>query len=296
MLLAVHQQAPGSNPAVTAAWIAAGISLLTLLGSMGMQAFGIRRVSKDTNVVVREQLEQQREQLDRTIAEDRSRTFNDRFATAADRLGAGAAATRLAGVHALAGLADDWRDGQQTCIDVLCAYLRLPYDADPGSKKYGEDEREIRRTLIRVIRDHLRPGFSTVSWSRCKFSFEGAVFDCGDLSGIHLDAPGLMTFHGCRFVAEKFFLDHAVINGARMWFTRAVFAHGGFTFAGTQFSGSVSFDEAKFDGADVTFAGSREEGPGLVTFNGVTHAAGQVDWGPFRERVPSGSTAVTPVK
>jgi hypothetical protein len=81
-----------------------------------------------------------------------------------------------------------------------------------------------------------------------------------------------------------------------MWFTRAVFAHGEFTFAGTQFSGSVSFDEAKFDGADVTFAGSREEGPGLVTFNGVTHAAGQVDWGPFRERVPSGSTAVTPVK
>jgi hypothetical protein len=284
------------NPAVTAAWIAAGISLLTLLGSMGMQAFGIRRVSKDTNVVVREQLEQQRDQLDRTIAEERSRTFNDRFATAADRLGMEAAATRLAGVYALAGLADDWPDGRQTCIDVLCAYLRLPYDADPGSEKYSWDEREIRRTLIRVIRDHLRPGFSTVSWSTCKFSFEGAVFDCGDLSGIHLDAPGLMTFHGCRFAAEKFFLDHAVINGARMWFTRAIFAHGTVTFAGTQFSGSVSFNEATFDGADVTFAGSREEGAGRVTFNGVTQAAGQVDWGPFRERVESGSTAISPVK
>lgn len=53
------------------AWIAAGISLLTLLGSMGMQAFGIRRVSKDMNVIVRQQLEQQRDKLDRTITEER---------------------------------------------------------------------------------------------------------------------------------------------------------------------------------------------------------------------------------
>ena len=280
---------------MTAAWIAAGVSLLTLLGTTGMQAFGIRRVSKDTNVVVREQLEQQRDQLDRTIAEERSRTFNERFATAADRLGAEAAATRLAGIHALAGLADDWWDGRQTCIDVLCAYLRLPYDADPGSKKHRADEREIRRTVIRVIRDHLRPGFSTVSWSKCKFSFEGAVFDCGDLSGIYLDTPGLMTFHGCRFAADKFFLDRAVIKGARMWFTRAVFACGVVTFAGTQFSGPVSFDGAKFDGADVTFIGAREEGSGRVTFNGVTHARGQVDWGPFQDRVQSG-TAATSVK
>ena len=25
----------------------------------------------------------------------------------------------------MAGLADDWKENQQTCVDVLCAYLRL---------------------------------------------------------------------------------------------------------------------------------------------------------------------------
>jgi hypothetical protein len=26
----------------------------------------------------------------------------------------------------MAGLAHDWTEGRQTCIDVLCAYLRMP--------------------------------------------------------------------------------------------------------------------------------------------------------------------------
>ena len=33
----------------------------------------------------------------------------------------------------MAGLADDWPENRQTCVDVLCAYLRLPYDPDPGT-------------------------------------------------------------------------------------------------------------------------------------------------------------------
>jgi hypothetical protein len=33
----------------------------------------------------------------------------------------------------MAGLADDWPENRQTCIDVLCAYLRLPYEPDPGN-------------------------------------------------------------------------------------------------------------------------------------------------------------------
>jgi hypothetical protein len=31
-------------------------------------------------------------------------------------------------VYALAGLADDWPENRQTCVDVLCAYLRMPYE------------------------------------------------------------------------------------------------------------------------------------------------------------------------
>ena len=65
-------------------------------------------------------------------AHDRTRVFNERFTAIAAQLGDAQPAVRLAGVHAMAGLADDWIQNRQTCVDVLCAYLRLPYDPDPG--------------------------------------------------------------------------------------------------------------------------------------------------------------------
>jgi hypothetical protein len=65
------------------------------------------------------------------VAEDRTPVFNERFATIAAELGDDKPAVRLAGVHAMAGLADDWMENRQTCVDVLCTYLRLPYDKDP---------------------------------------------------------------------------------------------------------------------------------------------------------------------
>jgi len=49
--------------------------------------------------------------------------FADRYITAAGQLGHDKAAVRLAGVYALARLADDWDEQRQVCIDVLCACL-----------------------------------------------------------------------------------------------------------------------------------------------------------------------------
>lgn len=55
----------------------------------------------------------------------------DRYTTAAEQLGHQQAAVRLAGVYALARLADDWEEQRQVCIDVLCACLRMPYTPWP---------------------------------------------------------------------------------------------------------------------------------------------------------------------
>ncbi len=79
-----------------------------------------------------------------------------RYTTAADQLGHEKAAVRLAGVYAMARLADDWIEQRQVCIDVLCAYLRMPYEPDPVSEKHREGEREVRFAIIRIIRDHLQ--------------------------------------------------------------------------------------------------------------------------------------------
>src|SRR5271170_854002 len=111
------------DPTVVAAWIAAGVSVLTLVGTMAAQYFGRRGTNKDTEKAFAEQREQlnetlkaQSDQLDRTLAEQRTRTLNERFATAADQLGSDKpAAVRLAGVYGMAGLADDWEENRQTC-------------------------------------------------------------------------------------------------------------------------------------------------------------------------------------
>src|SRR6202050_1057565 len=117
------------SPEFTAAIIAASVSFLTLIGTLAAQYFGRRATSRDT----REALKEQRKQLDRTLTEQRTRTVNERFATAAEQLGSDKPAVRLAGVYAMAGLADDWEENRQTCVDVLCAYLRLPYEPNPGT-------------------------------------------------------------------------------------------------------------------------------------------------------------------
>ena len=117
------------SPEVIAAIIAAGVGVLTVIGTVAAQYFGRRATSRDTQKALAEQREQldrtlaeQRKQLDRTLAEQRTRTLNERFATAAGQLGSDKPpAVRLAGVYAMAGLADDWQENRQTCVDVLCA-------------------------------------------------------------------------------------------------------------------------------------------------------------------------------
>ena len=130
------------SPQVAAAIIAASVSVLTVIATVAVQISGRLATSRDTQQAFEEQREQldrtlaeQREQLDRTLAEQRTRTLNERFATAAEQLGSDKPpAVRLAGVYAMAGLADDWPENRQTCVDVLCAYLRMPYEPDPGDE------------------------------------------------------------------------------------------------------------------------------------------------------------------
>ena len=106
---------------------------LTVIGTLLAQHFGRLATGRDTEKTLtkqgeqldrtlaeqREQLDKtltaQSEQLDKTLAEQRTRTLNERFATAAEQLGGDKPpAVRLAGVYAMAGLADDWKENRQT--------------------------------------------------------------------------------------------------------------------------------------------------------------------------------------
>ncbi|MFE2992543.1 hypothetical protein [Streptomyces sp. NPDC059262] len=132
-----------------------------------------------------------------------TRLHTERFTTAVGRLGDDSAAVRLGSVHALAGLADDapTRALRQTCIDVLCAYLRLPCTAesdlptgDAQARHTYLSLREVRHTVIRLLRDHLRlPPEHPHSWQGHDFDLTEVTFDGGDFTAAEFSG-GTVTF------------------------------------------------------------------------------------------------------
>jgi len=303
------------DPGVEAALIGGGVGVVTLIGTLGAQVYGIRRTSRETAKTREQQSDQldttleaqstqldttlaaqreqlsatladQREQLAATLAQQRDRTLNERFATAADRLGSDKpSAVRLAGVYAMAGLADDWPENRQTCVDILCAYLRLPHDPDPGDgaeqdkRSAYRANREVRHTIIRLIRDHLRPDVdSEKSWQRLNLDFTGVVFDGGDFSGAMFSA-GIAQFGGASFSGGEVSFSGAEFSGGAVSFSGAKFSGGAVSFTGAEFSGgAVSFGHAEFSGGAVSFGGAKFSG-GRVSFGGAELSGGAVDFG-----------------
>src|ERR1700722_15032614 len=255
------------DPTVVAAWIAAGVSVLTLVGTLVAQYLGYRATSMDagkTAEAQREQLDrtlaEQSQQLDKTLGEQRGRTLNERFATAAEQLGSDKPAVRLAGVYAMAGLGDDWQENRQTCVSVLCAYLRMPYAPDPGQDAPAQEQlafqaaREVRHTVIRVITGHLKEeGGAAVSWQGLSFDFTGVVFDGGDFVFAQFSG-NTVSFRRARFSSGEVNFNAAEFSGARVDFSGAQFSGGTVDFHYARFSGGeVDFRLAKFSGGEIYF-------------------------------------------
>src|SRR5690349_8071794 len=232
------------SPGVEAALIAGSVGVLTLIGTVAAQVYGIRKTSRDTQGTLKTQLEGQRHEVDRTL--------NERFATAADRLGSDKPpAVRLAGAYAMAGLADDWPENRQTCVDIRCAYLRLPYDPDPGDDADPDKRaayranREVRHTIIRLICTHLLPD-AGVSWQGLNLDFTGVVFDGGNFTGARFSG-GIVRFTGTSFVGGMVDFSLAQFSGGTVDFSLAQFSGGTVDFGFAVFSGgTVDFSNAQF--------------------------------------------------
>ncbi|MEU5700464.1 pentapeptide repeat-containing protein [Streptomyces aurantiacus] len=198
----------------------------------------------------------------------------DRYTTAAEQLGHDQAAVRLAGVYALARLADDWAEQRQVCIDVLCAYLRMPYEPDASGTSHRVGEREVRQTIIRVIRDHLHQLDAPTTWCSYDFDFTGATFDGGDFSRIHF--LGRVAFDRAEFSGDAITFYGTVFSRGVVTFADAEFSSGTVVnFANVEFNkGVVSFEYAKFNGSLVTFNYAAFNG--VVSFVGAEFSGGTV--------------------
>lgn len=187
--------------------------------------------------------------------------FAQRFGAPSTQLGDSDTAVRIAGVYAMAAAADESPvfTRRQQCIDVLCGYLRLPYEPDSGSNHLSEfvstttwsanppavnieetrrqamrqNDREVRDTIVRVLAQRLARTADT-SWSGNDFDLTGVLFE---------DA----WFAGARFNGRHVWFDGAAFNGKDTSFDDARFAGEYVSFRRVGFSSqTTSFGRAAF--------------------------------------------------
>lgn len=167
---------------------------------------------------------------------ERSRISDERFAKSIELLGNEADQVRVGAMHSLAGLARTRPEYRQTVLDVLCAYLRRPFDHpsfdrdrkwEPEDKAAAERERLVRRAAERLIRDILpRPGTTgpTLSLNLSDARLDDLGLNARRVGWFGADRSEVLT---CLNLAEaelagKVSLNHVTIHG-RLEVTGATF-------------------------------------------------------------------------
>jgi hypothetical protein len=123
-------------------------------------------------------LEHQREVAAATERDAAEQRITELYTCAVDQLGAEKAPVRLGALHALERLAQINPTQRQTIVDVICAYLRMPYtppDDQPPREDAPKDahtrhekrrqELQVRLTAQRILTAHLRPEAAAVFWA-----------------------------------------------------------------------------------------------------------------------------------
>nr|EIF87920.1 hypothetical protein [Streptomyces tsukubensis NRRL18488] len=217
-----------------------------------------------------------------------TRLHTERFTAAVEQLGSDSPAVRLGGVHALAGLADDAPDDslRQTCIDVLCAYLQLPFTPDPGEDPNDQEARnhylalrKVRHTILRLIGDHYRrPRGTHRSWQGHDLDLTDVTIDGDiDFSGA-IFAEGTVNFQGAEFAECTVNFNRAVFADGVVNFGRSVFSSGSVTFNSGMFCGAlVDFSGAIFAGSTVSF-NSSEFSKEMVIFSSCEITGGGINF------------------
>ncbi len=194
------------------------------------------------------------------------RRITELYLKAVEQLGSDKAPVRLAGLYALERLAQDNEPQRQTILNVISAYLRMPYglpgafpEMETGSdtrreQQLGLQEREVRITAQRIITEHLNPdGAPERFWQEIDLDLNNATLIDFSLRGCQIRRS---NFSRTDFTGEALFLGVSFTEEAR--FDGATFENAWFT--DSNFTGSVRFDRANFTGEarfeNTSFAGN----------------------------------------
>lgn len=228
----------------------------------------------------RQSLERDRQTLDQARAEhDRERAADERFLRAVELLGHDTDQVRVGALHALAGLTRARPTYTQDVLDVICSYLRRPFEHPEYLKARGVkdssslDEAEadrwrvVRLTAQRLLAD-LLPTVDTQDAPAYDLDLTGATLEYCDLSYRvigNLRARALKmyqanSFHHCDirgaawFTASvtwgRFFMHDTSFHD-RAWFSQFR-AHSIVRFDKTEFLGDTKFADGTYTG-EISF-------------------------------------------
>jgi hypothetical protein len=153
----------------------------------------------------------------------REEQYAKRFQDAARMLGDDKAAVRLAGVYAMEKVSFDWQDQRQTCVDVLAAYLRLPWPSAQIAEEVGLRQ-TIGKRLVSILDTDSESMVLDLTGAELR-RFEVRYLKCGTLS---LDNALLVdshvhciarrgSFRGLKIAGETFVQLNGEYGTADSW-------------------------------------------------------------------------------
>ncbi len=212
-----------------------------------------------------------REAQDHTRTDAAERRVTDLYTKAVEQLGHADAAVRLGGLYALERVAYNNPGQRQTIVNVLCAYLRMPYTPPTANQT---DTTAAADAAIPLIALPLSSRPSTGPAGSKDAHQELQVRQTAQrILAAHLTLPATITADEAACLApepQQLFWPHLDIDltGATLvdWNLQRGHVHNA-TFANTTFTGHTGFGEATFTG-DAAFHGATFTGE--ARFHGAT--------------------------
>ena len=217
------------------------------------------------------------------------RRVTELYGKAADQLGSDKAPVRLAGLYALERLAQDNPAHRQTIVNLVCAYLRMPFTPPPEVRArtrigprdaHRFQELEVRQTATALLAAHLRPDRPGAFWAGIALDLSNATLVKLTLTHARIESAsfagttfvGATTFRGTGFTGAADFRDTWFRDLAD--FRRVEF--GDSVFRGAVFEGGTDFGvhtAAKLTGARTRTRDARRKWPA-----GWAEQAVEPDW------------------
>ena len=186
------------------------------------------------------------------------RRVTELYGKAADQLGSDKAPVRMAGIYALERLAQDQPPHRQTVVNLLCAYLRMPY-TPPESPSDTEPSQEqlVRMTVQDVLETHLRPADEDRFWPDIDLRITGTTLEffwfrecrVRRASFRHTTFRPITAFRDTEFTEDADF--HRVHFDGTADLRRAAFGPRRANFRAAAFEGDVEFGDEPAAGRTV---------------------------------------------